>query len=208
MLAAARAKLSNEPDALRIAFVRGNMARFDLTRRFRLVLVPNRAFQHLLTPRDQRSCLASIRHHLYPRGLVIIHSFDPRLELCLPENHGPLVKKFGFAPSHHAAGRHLVSRGTTRGKARDRRRVEILVRDRRNDPLTQTFSESWRWIERGANGAIVRDTEETLRLRWTYRQELAHLFELTGFTLVAEYSDFLGSPPQYGAQQIWVAGRR
>jgi hypothetical protein len=41
-------------------------------------------------------------------------------------------------------------------------------------------------------------------LRWATRQEMRYLFELTGFEVVAEYSDFFRSPPAYGNEQVWV----
>lgn len=69
--------------------------------------------------------------------------------------------------------------------------------------MTQTFSERWHWtITR--RGRVVRRFEDVLRLRWTHRQEMRHLFELTGYRVVAEYSDFQRSPPRYGAEQVWV----
>jgi hypothetical protein len=45
------------------------------------------------------------------------------------------------------------------------------------------------------------------RLRWTYRFEMRYLLEVSGFEVAAEYSDFRGSPPQYAAEQVWVARR-
>ena len=47
-----------------------------------------------------------------------------------------------------------------------------------------------------------------MALRWTYRWELHHLLELCGFKVEAEYSDFAGSPPVYGAELIVVARAR
>jgi len=51
---------------------------------------------------------------------------------------------------------------------------------------------------------VVQTYSDVLRLRWTYRYEMRYLFELAGFTVVAEHSDFKGSPPRYGAEQVWV----
>ena len=34
--------------------------------------------------------------------------------------------------------------------------------------------------------------------------EMRYLFELTGFEVVAEYSDLFRSPPAYGKEQLWV----
>jgi hypothetical protein len=81
--------------------------------------------------------------------------------------------------------------------------VVVEVTDHRNDPVTQTFSEIWRWTVT-RNGSVVRKYADVLRLRWTYRYEMRYLFELTGFRVVAEHSDFRGSPPRYGAEQVWV----
>jgi len=44
-----------------------------------------------------------------------------------------------------------------------------------------------------------------LRLRWTYRYEMRHLLELTGFEVEAEFSRFDRSPSVYGREQIWVS---
>jgi hypothetical protein len=34
------------------------------------------------------------------------------------------------------------------------------------------------------------------------------LLELTGFKVLSEYADFKGSPPRYGAEQVWVPEAR
>jgi len=34
---------------------------------------------------------------------------------------------------------------------------------------------------------------------------MAYLLELCGFEPVAQFSDFHGSPPEYGREQLWVA---
>jgi len=36
------------------------------------------------------------------------------------------------------------------------------------------------------------------------RQEMRYLFELTGFEVIAEYSDFFRAPPAYGKDQLWI----
>jgi hypothetical protein len=65
------------------------------------------------------------------------------------------------------------------------------------------LSETWRWtITR--NGVVVRTHTDVLSLRWTYRYEMRYLFELTGFRVISEHSDFKGSPPRYAAEQVWV----
>jgi len=48
---------------------------------------------------------------------------------------------------------------------------------------------------------------EELKLRWTYRHELHHLLELSGFQVLAEYSDFRRSEPAYGKELIVVCAK-
>jgi SAM-dependent methyltransferase len=185
MLAIARAK-QRASGVAPLKFVRGNMARFDLGRRFGLAIIAYRAFQHLLTPKEQRSCLECVRRHLRRRGRLIAHLFDPRLEYCVPSSQ-PLNSK--RPPAHDPATQQDVY-------------VEVM--DRQTDPVTQTFSEKWRWTV-AHEGSVVRTYDDVLRLRWTYRCEMRYLLELTGFRVRAEYADFKRSPPRYGAEQIWVA---
>jgi ubiquinone/menaquinone biosynthesis C-methylase UbiE len=184
MLAIARGKLRAEPiPGLR--FVRGTMTRFSLPQRFSLVLIAFRSFQHLLTVREQRACLESVRRHLMPKGRLIVNLFDPRLDLCVPD-----------IPANP------MTRSTVHDQATGRD-VSVTVTDRRNDPLSQTFSERWRWTVT-RQGRVVQRFDDVLRLRWTHRHEMRHLFELTGFRVLAEYSDFKRAPPRYAAEQIWV----
>lgn len=60
MLERARQKAAGMPPAIadRLTFVQGDMSAFDLGRTFPLILVPFRAFQHLLEPAVQRRALA------------------------------------------------------------------------------------------------------------------------------------------------------
>lgn len=50
----------------------GDMAQFELNRRFEQIQIPLRTFQ-LLSPEDWLSCLQSCRRHLVPKGQLIFH---------------------------------------------------------------------------------------------------------------------------------------
>ena len=90
MLKLAIAKRNANPDiADRVAFIEGNMKDFDLDELFSLTLLPARAFQHLITPTDQRACLTGIRRHLVTGGHVVIDMFDPNFELILGKTVTP-----------------------------------------------------------------------------------------------------------------------
>lgn len=86
MLERGKARVAGTPLAERIRFVHGDMRSFDLEERaFGLAIAPFRAFQLLLEAADQRSCLAAIRGHLRPGGILALQLFDPMLDRCTPE---------------------------------------------------------------------------------------------------------------------------
>ena len=90
MLRRARAKGEQySPDVRqRTRFVAGDMADFELDETFALVIIAYRSFQSMITPEDQRRCLACIHRHLRPGGRLVVDLFDPRLDLCLPDAEG------------------------------------------------------------------------------------------------------------------------
>jgi SAM-dependent methyltransferase len=187
MLARAGAKRATMPeDARKLArFVQGDMADFRLDQTFALAIIPYRVFQVLITPEEQRRCLECIHRHLRPGGRLIVNLFDPQLPRCVPD-----------APfdSQEQTVRH-----PTTGNA-----VKVEIIQHSNDPVRQVLTEVWRFTELDGTGQVLRQEEEVLTLRWTHRQEMRYLFELAGFEAEAEFSDFQGSPPAYGREQVWV----
>jgi hypothetical protein len=84
-------------------------------------------------------------------------------------------------------------------------RRRTLTRD--NDPVRQTIAETFRLEVVGRSGEVIAQTETSFAVRWACRQEMAYLFELSGFEVVEQYSDFNCAPPAYGKRQIWVVRR-
>jgi SAM-dependent methyltransferase len=182
-----RAGLPGDAGA-RLELVEGDMTDFDLGRAFPLVVVAFRVFQFLLTPESQRAGLAALRRHMAPEGLLVLDLFDPRLDLCVPEFKPPAVVD---VVRHPETGNDV--------------RVQRL--ERVNDPVRQVLDEVWLSTEVDSAGRELRSQRETLSLRWTYRWEMRHLLELAGLEVVSESGDFLGSPPAYGREQVWVIRR-
>ena len=85
--------------------------------------------------------------------------------------------------------------------------VKRGITQRTTDPCLQVFHEIWEHSEMNSTGEVLRHERNSLELRWTYRWEMRHLLELSGYEIEAEYSDFKGSPPAYGQEQVWVARR-
>ena len=72
------------------------------------------------------------------------------------------------------------------------------------NPVKQILTERWLFTETDTKGNTLRQEEEILTLRWTYRQEMRYLFQLAGFTVEHEFSDYRESPPAYAAEQIYI----
>ncbi len=191
MLKQAEARRSALPTAVRASasFIQADMMSFDLGRTFSLIVVPFRVFQFLLTVEAQRSALASMRRHLNPDGRLVIDLFDPRLDLCAPPSVPPGPIESLVHPSNGNV-------------------VHVQRLERTNDPAAQIFIEQWRTTELALDGQILRNLDESLSLRWTYRWEMRHLLELAGYEIDAEYGDYRGSAPAYGREQVWVVRAR
>ncbi len=184
-----RKAAEHDPEvAGRVSFVHGDLRTFDLPQRFALAIAPFRVFQLLLSAADQHAALAAIHRHLRPGGVFVAHLFDPLLDYCLPMD----------GPSRDP------DRGTVAVPQSDHT-VTITSLHRVTDPLEQVFTERWEFVERDGVGNAVRREEELLSMRWTYRREMRYLLELAGFEVEREDSDFRGSPPRYGAEQVWTA---
>ena len=91
------------------------MRQFSLDRRFTLVTIPFRPFQHLLTVDDQFSCLAQVHRHLVDDGVLILDIFNPSLDFLV----SPVGEECGDEPEFVTPdGRRVTCRHKT--VARDR----------------------------------------------------------------------------------------
>src|SRR5260370_17656813 len=61
----------------RIHLVQGDMARFDLGEKFRLIIIPFRPLQHLLEVKQQTDCLDCVSKHLAPGGRLVLDVVQP-----------------------------------------------------------------------------------------------------------------------------------
>lgn len=187
MLAIAAEKVVASGVAERLRLERGDMRNFDLgPQKFGLVIVPYRAFQVLLTPEDQLAALAAFRRHLRAAGILALHLFDPDLHFLLPGASLPIDRARG------------IDRNTDR-------LVEAVLETDALDHVNQVRRELWRYRAFAGDGTVAEEEMLELGVRWTYRWEMRYLLQLAGFTIETEFSDFLGSPPAYGKEQIWTA---
>ncbi len=191
MLSIASNKVSRLPEEIqtRIQLVVGDMRAFDLGRKFSLILIPYRAFLHLLTVEDQKQALGVIRDHLMEGGQLVFNVFDPRLE-TLAAHSGPFgsaVKKlmeFTDPSTHH---RTIIWDSRQYDCER-----QVLVEDRIIEKIDE-------------GGTVISRNYATLTLRYNSRFEMQHLLNLCGFEIEALYGDFHRGAFRYGGEQVWIA---
>ncbi|MEM9439689.1 MAG: class I SAM-dependent methyltransferase [Pseudomonadota bacterium] len=187
MLDAAGRKAKTHQDAVsqRLNLIEADITAFDLGRTFSVAIMPFSTFQHLALADQQRACLTCIRRHLGKEGRLILDIFDPILDACVPDAPTPNPDREAVDPD---SGHTLLRRSIARN----------------NDPLSQTFFETFRLERIDRSGNIIERDDATHHLRWATRQEMLYLFELCGFEAEAQYSDFDGAAPAYGKRQIWI----
>ena len=191
MLAVAKGKLSElDPGArARVQLVEGDMRAFDLGRRFRLVMIPFRAFLHMLSVDDQRRCLECVRRHLTDGGLLALNVFDPRLDIIAAHSTplGSALKKMAECEPPGTGRRY------------------VLWDSRRYDPSSQLIEQDHVLEELDADGLVLSRRYSSMTLRYVHRYEMRHLLELSGFEVEALYGDFDRGPFRAGGEQVWLA---
>jgi SAM-dependent methyltransferase len=171
-----------------VQLVQADMRSFDLARRFNLITLPFRPFQHLLTVSDQRACLETLRAHLADDGRLILDLFNPSLEALANRQEG---EEFGEEPEFTTPdGRRVV------------RRHKILMHDR----FTQTNKIELLYYITHPGGREER-LVHSLTTRYLFRFEAEHLLARCGFDVEHLYAGFDKSPygSKYPGELIFVA---
>jgi len=153
---------------LEAELVEGDMRSFSLGRKFPLITIPFRPFQHLLEVEDQMACLAAVREHLTPGGRLIFDVFDPDLKQLVAEGHVEVpIGEFDLPDGRHA--RQSYCR-------------------REHDRTRQVMN-----VEMIVEVAGERQTA-SLWLRYGFRWEMEHLLARCGFRIEHLYGDFARNP--------------
>jgi len=177
-----------------VRWFQGDMRAFRLKERFDLALIPGHSFQNLNTPQDQVACLRSIKRHLNPAGLMVMH-----LDCMNAENVRWLGELCG--------GNGGVFEGAEQFKHPQTGRRIRASRAWSYEPSTQTATVRTMWEEMDTDGQVLNRVErEPIRLHCIFRFEMEHLLARTGFRIEAVYGDFFRHELQDDSpSMIWVA---
>jgi len=168
MLTLAREKAAHAN--LQVDWYLGDMADFDLDRRFSLIFVPNNSLAHLLTWQDFGLCLACVRRHLADDGRFMLDYFNPSLMLLSRDPN-----------TRYPAGSFDAPGGSG----------QISVSEQvRYDAATQINHIRWFWHSEATSEEQISDYS----MRVYFPQELDALLTHNGFAIEDKYGDFDFSP--------------
>lgn len=177
MLDLARARM--EAAGLAARLTTADMRTFDLGRRFALVALPYRTFQHLTMRVDQVTCLERVRAHLGPGG---------RLALDVG---GADLAAAGATPLRHTREERIDLGG---GETLDTT-LEVEIH-----PVT-ALGRQRRTIRRGS----VELARAVLEVRYLATGEMEGLLHAAGFRITGRWGGFLGEPVRPGGDTLWLA---
>jgi hypothetical protein len=189
MLGVAHAKSA---EILSVQWIQGDMRSFELGTKFGCVIIPAHSFHFMTTPDDQVRCLAQIKIHLVPGGLVIIHLDPPEIDWL-----ADLIGKREGACETFPTLTHPVS------GEKFRQSTEWTY-----EPCTQAYICQNDWHRVDESGNILQTWKRApMHFHCVFPFEMEHLLRRAGFVIEAIYGDF--SMNAFGNKSphwIWVAG--
>jgi SAM-dependent methyltransferase len=187
MLSVLREKLRcNDLD---IQLIQANMTDFEAGRKFSLAIIARSGFMHLLTPDEQRRALLTIRSHLTEGGVLTLNTFQPYPPLQAQQMNASPEDYFLRAEYVNALGQK-----------------ERIYNVFCYDYMTQVMRGSWKFETLDNHGRVAETRIRPLAMRHTNRQEMAYLFELCGYDILAVYGDYERNPTK--GNFIWVVRRK
>jgi SAM-dependent methyltransferase len=173
-----------------VHWVLGDMRTFEIGKKFGFVISPGHSFQFMTTPDDQVKCLAQIKRHLIPNGILVLHvdHQDFGWIASLLKNEKPVYRKSD-----------IIAHPTT--KQTFRRSWAWTF-----EPVTQTATVQVNWEEIDENGNVIQLRQmDPKQLHCIFPFEMEHLLRRVGFSIEAVYGDFFKNKlTSQSEQMIWV----
>ena len=190
MLEVCQKQLMLEPEEVqaRVQLKQADMRDFSLGQVFKLVTIPFRPFQHLITVKDQLACLECVHQHLMEHGRLVLDVFNPSLEALTRDDIG---QEIGEEPEFTTPdGRSVI------------RWHKIVSRDRFNQ-INHVELIYYVTHPEGQQERLVH----SFPMRYFFRFEIEHLLVCSGFEIEQLYADFDKSPygSKYPGELILVA---
>jgi SAM-dependent methyltransferase len=182
MLARAERHARREGASLRL--VEGDMRSFSFSEAFALIAIPFNTFL-MLAPDERWACLARVREHLSPTGLLAVDCFQPDPELIVGRDGGVREEWTRHDPE---IGRDVTKFSSSRA-------------------TVDGIDLRWWFDEVDEDGHVTRWQRSTA-MHYLYRREAELLFAAAGFDVEAIHGDYDGSPAGASSPKLLVVARR
>ena len=187
MLGIFRQKLGKRPDiAGKITLIHGNMANFDIDRKFSMIIAPFRAFQALTEDADIKNCLGLVRQHLDDGGIFIVNVFNPYKVLDESWSYPETVQ---WERHDSESGCHVVKKHW----------------GDKIDVANQIIYPHFAYEVAHPDGRHERFVDD-LKLKYYYYDQLRQTIEGAGLAICEEFS-WYDKTPIPGREIIFVCGR-
>lgn len=186
MLAEFERKLAKLPAdvAQRIHLTHGDMADFQLNRKFNLIFIAFRSFQALTEDDQQSNCLACVHQHLADDGIFIINTFKPYKRLDSSWTHGEELDWMTIDPQTKTS----IRRTNIRRKIDTLRQIiypELIYYVKEKDRPLEVFT-------------------DRLALKYHYEDQLRNLLIYNGFHIIKSMGYYDGRPIERGSEFIFI----
>ena len=187
MLKKLKRKLQGEPDSIseRIMLIRGDMTDFRFNRKFDLIIMPFRPFQHLISTDDQVNCLNRVREHLSPNGVFIFDMFNPTPAVLFTSTFGPItdVPRFEMADGRKLTRISRIKKAHWKEKWNEYEFIYIIEESD------------------GKREEIIQQTS----MRYFSPEEMELIVDMSGLKIKEFYGDFDSSPfEEESPEEIYI----
>ena len=163
-----------------------DMRDFTMPRRYGLITIPFRAFQHLLTTRDQVAALRCMREHLEGGGALVFNVFFPSFDKMVQPDGEPLLEREFVHPE---SGLPVAMYAT-----------------RQTDRVNQILRVEREVVESDARGYAARTHRDRFSMRWIWKAEMELLLGAAGFSRWSVQGGFDGRPLEKDTDEmVWTA---
>jgi ubiquinone/menaquinone biosynthesis C-methylase UbiE len=178
-----QAKTKRDAKGLDIKLIKGDMRRFRLGRRFKLIFIPFNSIQNTYTLKDIENIFARVKEHLTSGGVFILDIFNPSIRILNGSG----------APSK------VIERFTLP----DGRKI-IIKEKHVYDAAAQVNRVAWQYIINGKSRPF-----QQLDMRCFFPQEMDALLKYNGFEVVEKFGNYNQAP--FGSafsKQIYILRKK
>ena len=156
----------------RVRLIQENMTNFETDEMYRLVTIPYRPFQHLISVEEQKACLNCIINHLLPHGLLVLDIFHPFPPMLVPsQKYMAEVEDLPETRLPDGSIFHRTGRIANFHRDEQYNDIELIYYVSHSDGKTERLVQAF-------------------PMRYFFRYEVEHLLNICGFKVIDIFGDY------------------